>query len=169
MKNTIIVDGYNAIHRSAHLERLLGRSLEAAREGLVAYCAEWISRRGDAEQFIVVFDGDSSVVGGSILGRPGIKVIYTATGESADDRILDIIRRVPDPGRRYVVVSDDNSVSGSARAMKMRAMQVSEFVSVLRAPASKAPANSRDDDERPLSRAEQEELNRDLRKVWGID
>jgi predicted RNA-binding protein with PIN domain len=167
MKKVIIVDGYNAIHRSKQLARLLDRSLEAAREGLVVYCAEWRAKRGDVEQFTVVFDGNSSVVGGRILGRPGIKVVYTATGETADERILQIIRPIRDH-HRYIVVSDDNDVSGSARAMKMEAMPVARFAGTLRS-GPRTMRGETDGDDKSLAPAQRDEINRDLRRAWGIE
>jgi len=59
-----VVDGYNVIHRVGRFKQQMERSLEAGRIALLRYCSEWRARRRDVDQFYVVFDGDSSVVGG---------------------------------------------------------------------------------------------------------
>ena len=166
-KRIVIVDGYNVIHRAPELRRHLARGLLAAREALMRYCAAWISKRGDITQVCVVFDGDSSVAG--IIGGTdrGVRAVFTGTGEEADDRILDIIRK----GRRavrYIVVSDDSYVSRTSRRFMAAAMSVSEFY---RAPAARRSSRRREVDEGAetgLSPLQKKDITEELEKEWGV-
>ncbi len=129
-KKIVIIDGYNVIHRVARWEPHLQTSLEAAREVLLAYCRRWMQTRGDVWLFYVVFDGDSAVSAAHSSSGPGVRVVYTQTGETADDRILEIVNEF---GEKccYVVVSDDRYVSDNAKRMSSEIMSADAFASVL--------------------------------------
>ncbi len=131
-KRIFIIDGYNVIHRVARLERHLQTSLERAREALLAYCRRWMQTRGDVWLFYVVFDGDSAVMSSQSSSGSGIRVVYTQTGETADDRILEIVREFG-TGCTYTVVSDDRYVFGNAKRMSSDVMSADAFASVLSA------------------------------------
>jgi len=131
MQNRIvIIDGYNVLHRMPRWKAQLEVSLERGREALLAYCRHWMQARGDVWLFCVVFDGDSSVTASHTSSGPGVRVVYSRTGETADDRILEIVHEFG--GRcHYVVVSDDRYVSDSARRMSAELMSAEAFASVL--------------------------------------
>ena len=164
----IIVDGYNVIHRVPALRKVLGLSLESAREGLLRYCTAWRSKRRDVSQIYVVFDGDSSVVSVGNWLACGVREIYTRTKEEADDRILDIVKK----GRRaseYVVVSDDNYVSRNSRGLNAKVMSVSEFYRAPIGDRQSGRPEPENEAKSPLSPTEEREINENLKKVWGVD
>ena len=89
-KRIIIIDGYNVVHRIPRWAEQLDASLERGREALLIYCRRWMQTRGDVWLFVVVFDGDSEVTAAHSSAGPGVRVLYTQTGETADDRILEL-------------------------------------------------------------------------------
>ncbi len=163
---TLIIDGYNAIHRIPRFRRTLEQNLEASRDALIQYCLAWKSQRGDFTDFYVVFDGNSSV--GSSNGRPplGIHTIYTRTGESADNRIFDVIGE-PDKDHSYVVVSDDGEVKQRAEALQFETMSVKEFGGKLK--QQRHLQNRENDSNKDLSPRQQKQINDELKHLWGLD
>jgi len=166
-KRIVIVDGYNVIHRAPELRRHLARGLLAAREALMRYCAAWIFRRRDVSQVCVVFDGDSSVVGFIGGTDRGVRAVFTGTGEEADDRILDIIRKSR-RAVRYIVVSDDNYVSRTSRRFMAEVMSVSEFYRASASRRARRRPEREDDIETGLSPGEASEITEEMEKEWGI-
>ncbi len=124
-----ILDGYNIIHKSPAFEKLLSRSLEEARRGLIGFCKTLLQTRGDVAKITIVFDGKSDVFSpDESVGR--LEVIYTMTGEEADDRIVDYLRQTQP--RFASIVSDDNYVCNSARAFKVKSTSVANFLGLSR-------------------------------------
>ena len=122
---TVILDGYNVIHAVPGLARQLDRSLQAAREALVALCQGYRVRRGDIRKFYVVFDGrHTEGFDAHEQPRGGITVVFTQQPEEADQRILRLIEAAHD---RCVVVSDDNEVCNNARAFRASILSVQAF------------------------------------------
>jgi predicted RNA-binding protein with PIN domain len=134
-----ILDGYNIIHKTPAFEALLSRSLEEARRGLIGFCKTLLQARGDIVRITVVFDGQSDVF--SPDGSTGrLEIIYTITGEDADDRIVDYLRQTQP--RFASIVSDDNYVCNSARAFKVKAVSVADFLGTMRKTTSHAKKRS---------------------------
>lgn len=168
-KSTYIIDGYNAIHRIPQWADLLDKNLASAREALCAYCAEWMCSRKDAEKFIVIFDGDSSVSPFSSDSFRGIRIIYTQTSETADSRIIDLVRSATRP-QDFVVVSDDGEVYRKSRAAGAKALSVREFVNTARpSNAGSSSSSGCDQGDDKLSPAEQNRITRDLARIWNVE
>ena len=166
-KKIMIVDGYNVIHRVPALKRHLARGLAPARDALVRYCGGWMTKRKDIGAIYAVFDGDSSVLGVSHGTARGVSAIFTRTGEEADSRILDIIKRGR-PGVEYIVVSDDGYVSLTSRRFGASAMTVSEFY---RRPAPGRAWKEQEADEgekESLSPGEERDIFEELKREWGV-
>ncbi len=123
-----ILDAYNIIHKSPALARLLERSLQESRKALVHFCKTLLQLRGDIAKITLVFDGSSDVFSGEAQAG-SVEVIYTATGEDADDRILEYLRHLP-PRARGTVVSDDNYVCNNSKALFAKVMSVADFLAL---------------------------------------
>ena len=108
-----IIDGYNFIYKTP-LEKILDRDLKEARDGLINLCLGFKQRRQDIRKIVIVFDGDSRFAGLGRDSRPGIEVIYTNTGEDADERIIEVLEKNKSH-KGLFVVSDDNFVGNHAR------------------------------------------------------
>ena len=140
-----ILDAYNVIHKIRSLERALEKDLRAAREALIAACGRLAARRGDISQIILVFDGNSKFWDIPHLCPPKIKLVFSETGEDADDRIVTVLEDLPAKAAPCVV-SDDNSVRNHARSHKTRVMPAAEFETLLDPDGTqgkkKAPSNT---------------------------
>jgi predicted RNA-binding protein with PIN domain len=129
--------------------------------------------RGDVWLFYVVFDGDSDVMASHSSSGPGIRVVYSRTGETADDRILDIVHEF---GERchYVVVSDDRYVSRNANGLSAETMSVDAFASVLNSKSGalrgnkqrgiRGAAGAND----KLSAADEKSITESLMREWNV-
>ena len=122
----ILIDAYNVIHALPSFEKSLDKSLRAARDYLIAFCRSYQASRGDVKKIILVFDGSSEVSFPSDVRQQGIQLVYTESGEDADERILEIIRSLGQEGR-VTVVSNDNYVWNNARALGAKAISAGEF------------------------------------------
>ena len=100
-----IVDGYNMLHAFESTRALAGGDLSVAREVLIDELAAYQAYTG--EKMIVVFDGyrrhDNP---GSISGSDSFQVIYTATGETADERIEKLAHDLRGKYELLVATSD---------------------------------------------------------------
>jgi len=164
--HTVIVDGYNVIYRVPRFKAQLDRSLQAGREALLRYCSEWKARRRDVDRFYVVFDGDSSVMGGEIAASaPGVRALYSKTGETADRRIRRMLDQA-DRRDRITVVSDDNEVRDSARVHHMQAMSALDFARLAAERRSTKGNAHKDEVENPLPPTAQKAITDELRGIW---
>ncbi len=117
MQKTFIIDGYNAIHKIPELEAKLGESLESARGALAMEISGWRRRHVNANVYIV-FDGrNEHILDHSHTKICGIDCIFTRSEESADDRIINMVRSTKDSSA-ITVISDDNRVRNNCRAHK---------------------------------------------------
>ncbi len=175
-RRIMILDAYNIIHRIPAWAPLMDQSLEAAREALLGYCRRWMLRRKDVWLFMVVFDGDSSVCGGQGAVAPGIRVEYSASGESADNRILRLLREF---GERfdYTVVSDDRDVANRSSRMGASVITATDFGTMLGAAGTESgglrhtgrhPSASRSrDEEDTLPPDQASDITESLRRLWA--
>jgi len=89
----LIVDGYNIIHRISRLESLLNKSLQASRSGLEGMLRIYASKQRTIEKIYVVYDGKSELYAES-GGRGLLCIVYTAKGQSADEVIVSMLKRI---------------------------------------------------------------------------
>lgn len=107
MRETIIVDGYNAMHAMPRLRRRIDAGeMDQGRREFIDALAVMAGRRN--AHVIVVFDG---VVPAGI-GTARVRVVSSGT-RSADEIIREEARR---HGRRLTVVSADREIVDTARA-----------------------------------------------------
>ena len=164
-KRTYIIDGYNAIHRIPKWADLLDIELASARQALCSFCAEWMSTRKDAERFIVVFDGDSSVSPFSNDAYRGVHIIYTMTNVTADSKIISIVEDMARPADA-VVVSDDREVVRGCKTAGAEVSSVNHFAATLRhGSGSGTDAGAKHN----LSPAQRNQITNDLKREWGVE
>jgi predicted RNA-binding protein with PIN domain len=167
MKRVLLLDGYNLLHRDAALRHRLGSDPGAARQVLVNRCRQWLRQRRDADELWLVFDG-AEPAGTAPAPTFGVKVAYTGTGVSADDRIAGIVT-ASDRSRRFTVVTDDAGLAARVRAGGAPVMSVAAFFDVLARDTrhAKAPAAAPPGDKPDLPPAERKALNDELLEAWG--
>lgn len=103
----LIIDGYN-VTISAWGETL---TLEQQRNRLVRGLGA-LAAQTNAE-ITVVFDGADPIFGAKPSAR-GVRVLFSAKGEIADDVVVDLARAEPQ-GRPVIVVSSDREVADRVR------------------------------------------------------
>ncbi len=167
-KQIMILDGYNLLHKLPHWAKQLDVSLEQGREALLGYCRRWMSTRGDVWLFCVVFDGDSSVSGGLRTAGSGIRVFFSRSGQTADDRLLAIVDEFG-PAFAYTVVSDDRYVQEKARLLGASVMSCERFALRLDGERQGARRRQRREEhhEQKVSGAEAASITDELRRLWG--
>jgi predicted RNA-binding protein with PIN domain len=157
----------NIIHRVPELSARLNSSLEASRTSLITCCLNWLAARKDVSGFIVVFDGDSSVLGDKAQSKAGVRVVYTDTGESADSRIIGLVGEYAGT-HECVVVSDDQAVVTGTRAGGGSVMTAGEFAGILTRSARRAQGRPGEIGKNGLSPAMEREISERLKLEWGI-
>ena len=101
----LLVDGANVMHAWPEQRALLPRQRQTARETLIERL-QVLHDSGLAE-VRVVFDGRGpDVVIESRPGDPPLVVVYTATGQTADDVIEQLVAQAKDPAQCTVVTAD---------------------------------------------------------------
>lgn len=103
--NLLVVDGYN-LARAAWS----GLDPEEERRRTVALLEEVQARSGGV--IVVVFDGEDAV--SAPMASRSVRVRFSATGQTADDAIADLLAATS-PARPVVVVSSDRAVAADAR------------------------------------------------------
>ena len=152
----ILIDGYNLIRQSVILRRFERQSLEAGRNALIAWLADY--RRKKDHYITVVFDGWES-------GQPqeerdysaGISIIYSSRGEKADEVIK---RLTAGSDEEIIVVSSDREIVSYATRRGKATLSSAEFESIVnKQPSTSAdnqvPSQKDEDDEensRPVSK-----------------
>jgi len=166
MKKVMLIDGYNVVRRTGAFDRALDRSLEAARDAFIERIKIYCLKKRAFDEIIVVFDGSAKVSFESQRYKNGpVNVIFSASGESADDFITTFLRNKL-ASSRITVVSDDNYVTNSARAFGADVMPCGDFMELTRSQRQpqEAPA-----DEKTLDTKAAAAINEQLRKKWRIN
>ena len=115
------IDGYNLLFRLLHRDE----NLQSQRSTLVQDLNEKISLlKIDAS---IVFDGTFQVGESSRSHYHQLEILYTAEGETADDYIMDEIRRHPHPEQETVVTSD-KKLAWRVRTRLAHVESVEEFM-----------------------------------------
>ncbi len=101
----------------------------------------------------VIFDSRDG--GGSRTQKGAIEIVFTA-GETADDWIIEAVRKAPNP-RITVVVTNDQTIRRLIRGTGAKWISTEEFI-------GKPRATRRRTEERP--EIQSEEITEEFRKKW---
>ncbi len=170
-KHIMILDAYNILHRIPRWSGMLEESLAGAREQILGYCRRWMATRGDVWLFCVVFDGDSGVGGGLRSACAGIRVYFSRSGQTADDRLLAILDEFG-PHFQYTVVSDDHYVRDKARLLGANICDCSGFADTLdhverkRGERNRRRMGSGHDGGGKVDPATASQITDELRRLW---
>ncbi len=112
----LVVDGYNIIHAWPSLKRLLGVSLEAARDKLIERLSVYGLVTG--ADVTVVFDSHQKASSTNAEQMvEGVRVIFTRRGHSADQVIERIAYEAAGAGGVVTVATSDHSQGDMVRGM----------------------------------------------------
>jgi predicted RNA-binding protein with PIN domain len=121
----LIVDGYNVTKRGYGT-----LTLQAQRARLLAGVGA-LAGRAPASEITVVFDATAVAARPVGVASPrGVRVLFSAEGELADEQIVRLVRAEP-PGRPVAVVTSDREVADTARAAGARPVPSSALLSRL--------------------------------------
>ncbi len=108
----LIIDGYN-VTKSGYGTLTLADQRNRLMTGLGGLVAQ------TRVEVTVVFDGAELNSPVQVVAPRGVRVLFSAPGEIADDLIRQLVRAEP-PGRAIAVVSSDREVAESVRRMGAR-------------------------------------------------
>lgn len=114
----IVIDGYN-LARTAWT----GLTPEEERRRTVSMVEELAARSGAV--VTVVFDGDDDA--SAPAASRWVRVLFSGTGETADDAIADLVADLA-PSRPVVVVSTDREVADAAGSRRAQPMDSASFL-----------------------------------------
>jgi len=152
MAQTIIIDGYNLIHKIPYLKSLLHTSLEQARERLINLLTSYGIKRNI--EIVIVFDGNLMRSSHS-PSRPKVKVMFSKPLQKADQLIKSLIEQTKHK-RLLTIVSSDREIARFAKVCGCGVESSDEFYKALKR-KPKAKVNEDDKKNRTLSRTEVKE------------
>jgi len=119
----LLVDGYN-VTKSGYGEL----TLQAQRTRLLAGLGALAARTG--AEVTVVFDGRDGAVASALPAPRGVRLLFSRTGETADEVLRRLVRHEPE-GRPVVVVSSDREVADGVRDSGAHAVPSSALLRLL--------------------------------------
>jgi len=122
-----IVDGYNVIHADPELKRILRSDLEAARQRFERRLARYLEAKNVC--LTVVFDGHGGITDVDVKIPGRLQLMYSPTGQSADDLILEILESSANPREYVVVTSDMADIGRAARSLGATVLPSPKFLS----------------------------------------
>jgi len=120
-RRTFLIDGNNLLHaaRAHDPERPVGRLVLCHRLGA------WAKRY--RHRVRIVFDGPAPAPGlAAQIDESQVEVVYSGAETSADDVLLDLLRREA-RGPRLAVVSSDRQIVRAARARRAQSIRSDAF------------------------------------------
>lgn len=148
MAQTIIIDGYNLIHKIPHLKSLLRVSLEQTREQLFNLLSSYVVRK--KIEIVLVFDGSIHRSSLSPWSNPKVRVIFSKAPQKADQLIKSIVEQTKNK-RLLTVVSSDREVRRFGRVCGCEIQSSDEFYRAL-----KRRAKPKEEDKKDQTLSEEE-------------
>lgn len=119
----VMVDGYN-VTKSGYGDL----TLQAQRTRLLAGLGALAARTG--AEVTVVFDGRDGAVPAAVPAPRGVRLLFSRSGETADEVLRRLARHEPE-GRPLVVVSSDREVADGVRAVGAHAVPSAALLRLL--------------------------------------
>ncbi|MBC5584174.1 NYN domain-containing protein [Eggerthella sp. NSJ-70] len=159
-----LVDGYNVTKRDPATS---GLSIAEQRDALERRLRATAARVLGSSSYTIVWDA----AGGEGVVRPaGDKVAYTRL-PTADDAIVERVRRAPE---RIGVVTSDRELAERCRAVALHGIDVLPSERLFAGASAPAKSKGGRGKRKPMPRdvgipANANEINRELKKLWGIE
>lgn len=135
-------------------------TLRAGRDSLVKFIKENNLEGSQRNKVTIVFDGKSEVLD-SFLKDNKIEIIFTK-GQSADDKIKNLVRLSKNP-KEIVVISEDKDIKFSVRSYGAKVLTIKEFfkkdISNGHKPIEKTQKPE-------LTLMQMQKINEELKKIW---
>ncbi len=124
----ILVDGYSLLHKWLAIAPGQARHSEAARAELV----RWLTRYHDAtgSPISVFFDGTGKTSSRCVQSSPQVEILYSRTGQTADQMIERATHRLL-PYGEVLVVTDDRAEQQTVIALGGMAIGCQAFIQMV--------------------------------------
>lgn len=135
-KQIYVIDGYNVL-RSGHIyTELAGKSpnfldwgtneWNAAREALLNDVLKIVDKQTEA---IIVYDGANykGIYAQKTQSFKNLQVVFSDTMQSADERILEIVKKLKSKGMQVTVVTSDKEIQNVTFSKNVYRMSAREF------------------------------------------
>ena len=119
-----IIDGYNLLFRVRTSKHTLADQRDAILKNL-----ELKSRKIGID-VVIVFDAQFQEDATSKSHLGVLEIIFTKTGETADDKILRLIKAYPDP-QKVTVVTSDRQLASYSRKRLAQTLTVEAFIRLI--------------------------------------
>ena len=128
---TLIVDGYNVIHRTPPYTHIAEQDLDSARLALISDVAAFAHTDYHAT---VVFDGHSNPHSDGLAHHiAGVTIIFSRHGCDADSVIETLSRAAREAGEEVVVVTSDVQLQWTVLGGRVARMSADEFAGEIKA------------------------------------
>lgn len=124
----ILIDGYSLLHKLSGIAVRQPPHTEAARAELV----RWLTQYHDATgtPISVFFDGTDKVSNTAELSTPGVEVLFSRAGKTADELIERATHRLLEYGE-VLVVTDDHAEQQTVVALGGMAIGCQHFIRMM--------------------------------------
>lgn len=160
MAVSYILDGYNI---TIQIPSLSLKNLKASREGLLRLIEYYRPQGSRKNEVTIVFDGKPGVFGGWQKSQE-TKMIFSEN-ESADDKIRELVEHSRRK-KEIIVVTDDKELAASIRILGAEVSSVKDFLA--KAKKDSQP-ETKDADEKRISKTLEFEITEELGKIWIKD
>jgi len=126
----VIVDGYNVIYADSRLKKTVKRDLQAARQQLIDRIARYLEKKN--LQITVVFDGRGGLTDVDIRIPGKLQILFSSSGQTADEVILEMLYASSNPRKYTVVTSDMADIGRAARGLGSQLLSSTEFLKRIR-------------------------------------
>lgn len=120
-----VIDGYNLVHKSSVLKKIIDEDLSIAREKLILQLDNFFSSK--RASVYVVFDGNSNLTYLNSYSTPNIRVLFSKKSQKADILIKKIIDESKNKSL-ITVISSDHEVYQYAKVSRCKAIKSEEFL-----------------------------------------
>jgi predicted RNA-binding protein with PIN domain len=131
MAKRIILDGFNVIRRSPTLLRVEKEHFQNAQRELLEQLV--LYRQATGHQISVIFDAAKSRNAfRSRSVQQGIKIVYSAQAESADEVIVEMVQAIRAQTSGTFVVTADRALAVNVMRFGVQVIDPQEFLSAMR-------------------------------------
>jgi predicted RNA-binding protein with PIN domain len=122
----VIIDGYNVIYTDDRLRRVAIKDIERAREHFVRQVKSYLASR--QLRVTIVFDGRGGLTDAESVIPGKLQVLYSPTGQTADEVIVGMVTRSGNPRQFIVVTSDQADIGSRLRPLGSRIIRSKRFL-----------------------------------------
>ncbi len=157
-----LIDGCNVINHKSFLQGKR-KTVQDSRMALLDLIKSRELVGSPRNRCIVVFDGYPPRTGYSYERKGAVSAVFSFD-DSADDKIMKLLRQGGNP-KNIVVVSDDKQIVSFARLHNAAVSSVDEFLKISIEPAQQKAARRAEEDAK-LNYTQADKINRELKKLW---